>query len=1047
MEKYDKLELLGRAFAYGEADAIADCLNENCKYNSDYAKKHLSSADRILAHMREVNENMQPDAEKKSHYDYKIVRLADIFKEGIDIDDLHGQSLWDVFEYGLLLYQSEDPAPAAVVFVKFNLAGMITEINLSRSHKWFDMKFYGEEDAADEEKDIPYTVMPMTSYDREVQEIQEAFTKQPHESAEPDDSGVYIWKEADRFFKAWLEYKGYYVLESEVFDDNIGYQCTYNNHAYTVYMFALGQEERMRVDRTYWATLADREFSKGFVLMAYLRVEREFTGDKISYKVGVRTDDENYGIELWHPCRIDEKDAILYFPGEYTFEMMDKLIYAFNKESLDAFSCIISENASYTGYDDNEASSDEEFYASMLRVHQTKGEMQRGYYTDNGILYSMLPYIDGYGWFDFDVDAKRKVCRIASHPFEEEGIRFVKSGESIAEDTFADIPALMAVDALPRVLTERFAVKATFENGIVKKFVLPVAREDEEAETVNFRGYDFSDEIWQSAYVDECPKPWYKGFRNCLPGVVFQNGFVLSGMQIYEEGTIYSEPAVEKKIIYEDETLKLEQLWIWDANSIHEDAETGALHVLLRGETFNAGGISTIASIDGKRSSSLDLVYLTGAKEGLTLAGVAGRGYGFLDKDGNFVIPPIYTRAENFEQGHAHALRNGKSVFVNRDGKEIKIESKYQDIGKFSDGLCKVSTLGLSFMDVAHSSDTYEAAGIWGFVDESGREVIAPQYIYAYDFYNGISIVCKGEWRKDSKWDKYNQGRYWTEKELWGGINRKGEEVIPCIFDEIKWMDDDSNVFRAHYGGWENGHWGVIDRNGNWLAEPVFEDVDIIYFHDMFAFYNSDMDEDDALLGIYDTKQKKVIFEPQFLDVNYVDDNYIRVEIFDEKHGRTIEKIIDREGKEKFPSDYSKIYPYEDRDVWEVCREINEERRGGLIDRDGNVVLPCVYDIVMDGVYEKYKRVIVKSDDGKVTMLDFDGNTIIPAKYDSITGLNQPLYRVGVKVGENRELEGLVTHTGREILVPVYRFVHFCRDNHIICGDEAGCRMMKLTMK
>ena len=58
----------------------------------------------------------------------------------------------------------------------------------------------------------------------------------------------------------------------------------------------------------------------------------------------------------------------------------------------------------------------------------------------------------------------------------------------------------------------------------------------------------------------------------------------------------------------------------------------------------------------------------------------------------------------------------------------------------------------------------------------------------------------------DPKWDnKYNQGRYWTETELWDGIDRAGNEIIPFIFDEIKHFNDTNEVFMAHVGGWSDG--------------------------------------------------------------------------------------------------------------------------------------------------------------------------------------------------------------------------------------------------
>ena len=52
MKRHERMELLGRAFAYGEIDAFVGCMNAECKYHSDYAHKHLNTAEQIEESMR-----------------------------------------------------------------------------------------------------------------------------------------------------------------------------------------------------------------------------------------------------------------------------------------------------------------------------------------------------------------------------------------------------------------------------------------------------------------------------------------------------------------------------------------------------------------------------------------------------------------------------------------------------------------------------------------------------------------------------------------------------------------------------------------------------------------------------------------------------------------------------------------------------------------------------------------------------------------------------------------------------------------------------------
>ena len=93
----DKLELLGRAFAYGEVDELAASLLADCKYNSDYAHRRLTSAEQILESMRNVYTAVRENKDQDSSYTFTIVELKKIFKQGIVLEDLHGDSFFDVY--------------------------------------------------------------------------------------------------------------------------------------------------------------------------------------------------------------------------------------------------------------------------------------------------------------------------------------------------------------------------------------------------------------------------------------------------------------------------------------------------------------------------------------------------------------------------------------------------------------------------------------------------------------------------------------------------------------------------------------------------------------------------------------------------------------------------------------------------------------------------------------------------------------------------------------------------------------------------------------
>ena len=1052
MTNYDLIDLLGKAFAGGEEDSLAPCLADNCVYTSEYANKQYDSAEKIIERMKFVDSHLT----EKNRYTYRVVLLQDI----VDPEDVRAELRFSgnalPNEYGLYLYQYSDQDPVAVVLVSQNAQGKICEILLSRNRKLFNMEFYGEDIKEDSPFDLPSTVTPLTSHDRQVKELRRTFSGQHLDDIpEEEQDNLYIWRQADLFIKDWLRNNGYYVRESQIQEDCIGYRCDRKGYAYTVYMYAYGQEKTAQLDGDYCKKLGQNDFSKNStVLIVYLKVKRFIRGEKVTYKVCYYGGDEdtNY-IELWQLSEVNGKYILEYYPRK---EMMDRtyeLMYAFNHDSLDVYDCIIAgQNPKFEGYGERGLLFNDAFYGALKKLHAEYGDMKMGYVRYNDVVYSGVPYLEGYGFFGFEVfNNNNRIHTIYTRPFEggeRPCAEFIKTQETVESDMYSHYPKIVEAIPLAPVETERFALKLIFDNGESKKYVLPIDDAVAADEAVKYRYHVFTDKIWQSAKIVSTQKSEYRGFPARGQSIVFKNGFFISAYLCYEDSKLYTEPVLCNETVYEDEEIKVNRLWRWKVNSIYEDEETGFMGTLVSGFARNYNGISTFATRDGKRLTSLDFDYTDSFHEGLACVGLAGRGYGFIDETGELVIPTIYENADGFKNGRATVKRDGKRYYIDKSGKEIEIaadlDRKYQGVGELCEGFCRVSTLKLGFMDLAYHSDYSEIAGTWGYVDESGNEVIPPQYIYANDFEDGIAIICKGEWTIDKKWDnEYNTGRYWTEEELWGAIDKTGKEVIPCIFDEIKYFNDTSEVFMAHCGGWKTGKWGVISRTGEWLVDPIFEDIAYDYKDGLFAFYQDDKWGDDVPLGVYDLNQRKVIFEPQFFDVSFRDDGYLEVEAYDEKLGRRIEKIIDLDGNEAFPSIYSSIYGW--REPYEVVIRDENGSRHGLIDKEGNVLLPCKYDVPWDGISYEKRRLIIPQD-GKQAVIDFDDNVIIPAKYYEIHGLDDILLTVRDGEKDNYK-EGLITHNGTVVVPPKYHRIGWCKDNRILCCNEGGCEMLELIIK
>ena len=205
-----------------------------------------------------------------------------------------------------------------------------------------------------------------------------------------------------------------------------------------------------------------------------------------------------------------------------------------------------------------------------------------------------------------------------------------------------------------------------------------------------------------------------------------------------------------------------------------------------------------------------------------------------------------------------------------------KFEKSYAVICDCKDGVYRVSVADFDNSQMYYRLEETEyedEPGIWGYADSEGKEIITPQFIYAYDFYDGLAYAARGKWEQKKEWDN----KYWTDEILWGRIDKNGKEVIPCKFDRIKsfnYIDKDSCYLMAHYGGWENGKWGVIDYKGNWVIEPAFYRLDYEIYNDDLIVFQKPYSFDE-LYGLYSIKQNRILFESEYGDIIFKKDTII----------------------------------------------------------------------------------------------------------------------------------------------------------------------------
>lgn len=127
---------------------------------------------------------------------------------------------------------------------------------------------------------------------------------------------------------------------------------------------------------------------------------------------------------------------------------------------------------------------------------------------------------------------------------------------------------------------------------------------------------------------------------------------------------------------------------------------------------------------------------------------------GFIDKTENFVIPAQFEECWYFSEGLAAFKKNGKYGFINKKG-EIVIKPAFDWLYSFTEGLAAV-----------------KKNGKWGFINKNGRFVISPQYDQVWSFRNGLASISFGKWEGGLGYHVMS-----TYNGKWGYIDKTGAVV------------------------------------------------------------------------------------------------------------------------------------------------------------------------------------------------------------------------------------------------------------------------------
>lgn len=173
--------------------------------------------------------------------------------------------------------------------------------------------------------------------------------------------------------------------------------------------------------------------------------------------------------------------------------------------------------------------------------------------------------------------------------------------------------------------------------------------------------------------------------------------------------------------------------------------------------------------------------------------------HGFIDKNGKFVIQPIYQWAEPFYGKYAPVTKGNNYGYIDTTGKLV-IPYKFVLAESFSEGLAAVND-----------------GTVWGYINETGNYVIRPQYgsfeghdgeLIANPFIDGYAAVYLG---KDQAYG------YESRKGQFALIDKTGKILNGKKYDFLQLTYDENE--KPYYNVRLGNKDFTIDTKGNVLKE------------------------------------------------------------------------------------------------------------------------------------------------------------------------------------------------------------------------------------
>jgi hypothetical protein len=303
--------------------------------------------------------------------------------------------------------------------------------------------------------------------------------------------------------------------------------------------------------------------------------------------------------------------------------------------------------------------------------------------------------------------------------------------------------------------------------------------------------------------------------------------------------------------------------------------------------------------------------------------------FGICDSDFNIIVPAKYTQTSTYENGICLVgiEENGlyKWNFIDLNGKEL-----------FKKDLTSIP------LDFDNNYFIVGGNGGDGMIDSNGNVLVPFKYCRINSFQEGLSTVACSYWK-------------------WGAINLNGDNIIPCIYDDIG-----CHFIQGINWVKEGGLCGLIDTSGKLITPLIYDAIGEESYADLPIYKNIMPAKKTGKWGYINTDGQIII--PFIYDFATQFKNDYAVVEKDSLYG-----IINMKGNLIVPPKYKYIDIMSDS-----IYPATLNKKFGFINSKNQIIIPFEYDYA-----DKFSEGLAfVCKDGKCGFIDYQNKTQIPFLFD-----------------------------------------------------------------